>query len=150
MGRCVSQADLKELIGKDIWFRCSYCDINQGRVEQVLGTGHVRVNMIGAEGLTGMRRVAHANDIFLTKEDLMGANYERYKLKVESYGKEVTDIVSLVKFCYDHPVSKGSGDNLDMEARQVARMKAMELLGVEIDPEAAKLDAQIKEALSEE
>ena len=90
----------------------------------------------------------HADNIYLTKEDLLGANYALFNARVDAYCKKICTVEDLVKFCYSHHTSK-CGECSDYEARVAARKRAVELLGIDIDPEATAREKELKEDLEE-
>ena len=142
-------ADVREqILGKHIWYRCKYCDINEGIAEALAGRDKVRVICVGAKGITQERRIVDNADIFLTKEDLMGANYGRWTAQLEAYEKSITTVEDLVRFCFDHPV--GKSEDVDYTARLAARHRAKALLGIEVDEAAAVEEAKIQAILDEE
>ena len=146
MTKSIIANDMKQLIGQTVWFRTSCEDINSGVLECVEGMDHAKIVItVDANGKAGVRHV-HANDIYMTKEDLLSANYERFTAKVNSYARKINDVTDLVKFCYDHFVKC---ESIESEARIAARNRAMELLGVEIDSEAAAQEKEIEELLAE-
>lgn len=133
--------DVREmLLGRRIWYRCGHCDVNEGIAESLVGTDHVRVQCVGAEGPRQERRLVSRDDIFLTKEDLIGANYVSWKAGLEAYERSIATVEDLVRFCFDHPVGK---PDVDATARLAARRRAKDLLGIEVDPEAAAAEAKI-------
>lgn len=58
---------LPDMVGEKIWFRATRPKVNTGVITKILGTGHVQITT--DEGF----RHAHANDIFLTRWDLLAA-----------------------------------------------------------------------------
>lgn len=136
---------LGSLIGKAVWFRTNDSNVNRGVVREVEDMGHARIEIINPINMEFPYRHVHANDIFMTREDLLSSNYEQSMKKIDSYCSDIKAVTDLVKFCYDKYVEATAGnvlDNSDWEVRMAARRMAMELLGVEIDPKAA---AQAKE-----
>lgn len=141
--------DVREmLLGRRIWYRCGYCDVNEGIAESLVGTDHVRVRCVGVEGPLQERRLVGRDDIFLTKEDLLGANYEGWKARLNAYEETIATVEDLVRFCFDHPVGKSG--SMDGMARLAARRRAKDLLGIEVDPEAAAEEAVILKAMEGE
>lgn len=123
---------LMDLIGKTVWFRTSKCDVNTGRVEKIYDMRHVWVRTE-----TG-RKCIYENDIFLTKEDLLSANYAVFKHMVDEFKRNMEDIAATVTFCYDHMKQD------EHAARAAVRQKVRELLDIEVDPEAAELEKELE------
>lgn len=140
--KSVVQAQLKELVGDEVWFRTSTKDVNSGIMICVKGMNHATIRTESG------KITVHADNIYLTKEDLLGANYALFMSRVDAYCKKIRTVEDLVKFCYSHHTSK-CGECSDYEARCAARKRAEELLGVEIDSEAAALEEELKKDLEE-
>lgn len=141
--KSVVQAQLKELIGKEVWFRTSRDDVNSGIMKCVKGMGHATIQTESGASVT-----VHADNIYMTKLDLLGANYKFFTAKVDAYCREINSVEDLVRFCYDHHVSKCK-DHTDWEARSAARKRAMELMGIEIDPEAVEFEKDLQDDLKD-
>lgn len=78
MARSVARnlgVQLKNLIGKEVWFRTTLNGLNSGILKSVEGGDHVAISLLTVDGREqhGWRHV-HANDIYLTEEDLISAN----------------------------------------------------------------------------
>ena len=147
MVKSVIANELNKLIGEEVWFRAAWNDVNSGILMCVKGGAHAQIKVTSNGSINcGGETCIHANDIFLTKDDLLGANYERYKSKVSAYCSEIKTVEDLVKFSYNHRIAEG--DECDFEARDVVRKRAKELLGVEIDPVSAKMETDIEKALN--
>lgn len=140
--KSVVQAQLNELLGKEVWFRTSIKDVNSGIMISVKGMGHATIKTESG------KITVHADNIYLTKEDLLGANYALFNARVDAYCKKICTVEDLVKFCYSHHTSK-CGECSDYEARVAARKRAVELLGIDIDPEATAREKELKEDLEE-
>lgn len=141
MVKSVVKGQLDKLVGKEVWFRSTLNDVNSGIIMCVKGEAHAQIWTTGRKH--NITTHAHANDIYETKDDLLAANHERFLSQISTYKREITDIVTLVKFCYDHPVAE-RGDQVDYAARAAARERAKELLGVEIDPVTAEMEKKLE------
>lgn len=138
-------AALDTLVGKEVWFRTQNNDINSGIVERVEGMGHACVNVTRVGSMRAMGTAhPHANDIYLTKADLIGANYELFEARIQGYKKQMADQEGFVRFCYSILADIKSGSSYEMKA--AVRERAMELFGIEADPEAAALEKRMEES----
>lgn len=144
MAKNATQNQLKELVGKTVWFRTTLNDTCSGIIDHVEGSGHAAIIMLTADGKEqhGWRHV-HMNDIFLTKEDLLGANYEKFKKQVDSYCAQIRTVNELVQFCFDHKVAE-NGEHTDWAARSAAHKMGFEILGIDLDPESTKVNQMLE------
>lgn len=129
------------LLGEEVWFRTPYNNMNSGIVEEYTDNGRARIMVTSVDGRNA-GGVAHVrmDDIYMDKADLISANYEEYKSRVEAYEAKMGTLEDLMKFCY------GSLAKEPPEARAAMHRRTMELLGIEVDPEGAELDRKLAEA----
>lgn len=150
MKKPVAANCLGDIIGKKIWFRSARCDFNSGIVRSVRGGGHAEIEICTTSDHTQIGKITciHANDIFLGKLDLIGANYERYKARIDEFCRQMPDAESIVRFCYGHNMGL-CGDSTDWDARAAVRIQAKRIFGIEIDPDAAKAEEELKKLVGE-
>lgn len=134
MVKSITENKRTELIGKEVWFRTSYKDFNTGILQQVEGMGHAMIRVASDEPCLTKNIHVHVNDIFETKEDLIAANYERFRSKVGVYKQDIHTIEDLLKFCYIHT---------DYAAKSTMREMARELMDIEIDPDTTEIEKQL-------
>lgn len=141
---------LRELTGKEIWFRSSRCDVNSGIIKGVKGEAHAQVIITHTDDHRDIGSITHvhANDIYLDKLDLLGANYERWQARISALCSQMPDAESIVKFCYMHNVGL-CGDQTDWDARSAVRRQAKKLFGIEIDPDTAHMEEALGRELGE-
>lgn len=126
--------------GMKVWFRRPGCNVCSGTVES-RKDGKSVIRMDQAEGWPMRKCIVPDKDIYEDKLDLLGANYERYRAKVDSYRAGIRDAESLIRFCYGHDMEN------DSEASAAARESFRELFGGELDPGAAEQEAVIMDML---
>lgn len=150
---------LRQHIAEEVWFRIPTGDVREWQGNNLCHGILIYVG-VTAHDIKIYRIDPHkqgyayipVEHIFLKKEELLADNYKRFTARVDNYAGQIKDVADLVKFCYSHHTSVFDLDEhrelTDYDAQLAARKMAMELLGIEIDPEASKREAEIEKFLS--
>lgn len=148
MVKSVAANSLNDFVGKEVWFRSSRCDVNSGIIQSVKGTAHVEVSITDTADHRDIGAITHvhANDIYVSKFDLLSANYEKWQAEIVKFCNQMPDAKSIVEFCYTHNVGL-CGDETDLTARAAVRRQAKKLFNIELDPDAQHMEDLIKDMI---
>ena len=88
---------------------------------------------IQMEGSIHDKRDQLSSKCYSTREAALAAqNAENERIR-DGYRAQIQTVKDLIKFMYSNNVHNGAEEYTDWNARQVAREKAKELLGLELD-----------------
>lgn len=119
-------------IGQKVWFRSAYVTVNQGKITEICtGKAEGYVTLKGINDTYGTCG-AKLEDCFLTKEELLADKQVKNDARIKRYCEEIKTVNDLVTFMYDNNVSC-SEEYTDWEAREAARIRAKELLNMDLN-----------------
>lgn len=118
-------------IGQEVWFKATWTDVNSGIVTEICeGKTKGYVMLKGTRETTGTTG-AKIKDCYPTKTELLDALRKEFDDKVKAYCESIKTIEDLVRFCYDHNMS--AEEYTDWEAAKAAKIRAKEMLGIELE-----------------
>lgn len=79
------------------------------------------------------KRDALAKNCYPTREAALKAQNAAIEATKAKYRAEIHSVEELVRFMYENTIASGACEYTDWEARTVAREKAKELLGIELE-----------------
>lgn len=117
-------------IGQRVWFYVEYTGICSGIVEKVMDGPErcVKVDMDGFE-IKAIQNV-RLERCYPDEESLREALQREHDEKVRAYCDSIKTVENLVMFCYEH--NFWAEEYTDYEAAKAARIRAKELLGLEL------------------
>lgn len=113
-------------VGDKVWWFDAWDTLRWGMIYEFKGD----MAGIHEEGKAGIQTGAHLADCWPTKEECLDAANRRAELQKDEYRKEIKDVGGLVKFLFGHDTTS---EFRDYEAVAVAKEKAAELLGLELE-----------------
>lgn len=116
-----------------VYFRTAYVPFNEGIVRNIL-TPHGGLLTIEGMGNTHGTYTIAASNCFHTAEELNAYNQQTSDAQVLEYRSSISTVSDLVRFMYDHTVSKAE-EYTDWEARAAACDAAKKLLGLDLSIE---------------
>lgn len=124
----MDRTDVK--IGQRVWFYMEYAGICSGIVEKVMDgpEGRVKVDMDGFK-IKAIQNV-RLERCYPDEESLREALQREHDEKVWAYCDSIKTVENLVRFCYEHNFC--AEEYTDYEAAKAARIRAKELLGLEL------------------
>ena len=72
-------------------------------------------------------------DLYSTKEELLCAEKEKSRKRIENFKEEIKDVKDLIQFMLDNVVSTGAEEYVDCDARTAAIERAKELLNIDLE-----------------
>lgn len=72
-------------------------------------------------------------DLYSTKEELLCAEKEKSRKRIEKFKEEIKDVKDLIQFMLDNVVSTGAEEYVDWDARTAAIERAKELLNIDLE-----------------
>lgn len=120
-------------INDHVFFWTAYVPFNEGIVRNSLTTHGGLLTIEGMGDTHGTQTIAVSN-CFHTAEELNAYNQQTSDAQVLEYRASISTVSDLVRFMYDHTVSKAE-EYTDWEARAAACDAAKELLGLDLSIE---------------
>ena len=72
-------------------------------------------------------------DLYSTKEELLCAEKEKSRKRIEKFKEEIKDVKDLIQFMLDNVVSTGAEEYVDWDARTAAIEREKELLNIDLE-----------------
>lgn len=72
-------------------------------------------------------------DLYSTKEELLCAEKEKSRKRIEKFKEEIKDVKDLIQFMSDNVVSTGAEEYVDWNARTAVIERAKELLNIDLE-----------------
>lgn len=122
-------------IGDHVWFDQTWVGLTSGTITSIEEIENRRTGTKGTfariHADNGGDSGAKINRIWATKEEGMKAMKAESDAAVKKYKDSIKDVNDLVRFMYDNTVSSAE-EYTNWEARQAARERAKELLGIDL------------------
>lgn len=72
-------------------------------------------------------------DLYSTKEELLCAEKEKSRKRIEKFKEEIKDVKDLIQFMFDNVVSTGAEEYADWDARTAVIERSKELLNIDLE-----------------
>lgn len=73
------------------------------------------------------------DDLYSTKEELLCAEKEKSRKRIEKFKEEINDVKDLIQFMFDNVVSTGAEEYADWDARTAVIERSKELLNIDLE-----------------
>lgn len=118
---------IKPKVGDFVWFDCGH--IECGTIIELFHNNGEKFARIKCKIIPGTTNVL-VEELYKTKSAVEQACKDKVRRIEDSYRAQINGVEALIKFCFKHDVSEC--EYRDVQAYNVAREKAKELLDIEI------------------
>ena len=73
------------------------------------------------------------DNLYSTKEELLCAEKEKSRKRIEKFKEEIKDVKDLIQFMFDNVVSTGAEEYADWDARTAVIERSKELLNIDLE-----------------